>query len=307
MSLTKKKAVGLTENAERTEALQNALRVGVVQTVIKGDSWLQYGWRMDAEAAATSWRAIERAFQQFHVLEEPPEIVLLPEVSVPRAKFRLLKKMSAGLPCLTVAGLDFELSAPRNVANRAALLVPTRWPDENPSRGCKVISIGKTYPSEEEREMLRKNKPKRRFAADPTLWLFDAGHLGRFGVCLCYDFMDVDRLPLYRGEIHHLFVLAYNRDIVAFNHLAESLCRTLYCNVVVCNTGFFGSSAAMTPHARHYRRPTYRVQGQRLETSQIISLPVEAIDIAQRTGDRGSKGSYDELKGIPPGLPKNSS
>jgi len=302
MSLSKK-VVLLGGPAEHAEPLRDTLRVGVVQTVIKGNSWKQHGWRMDGEARTSTWQAIERAFQQFHVLDKPPEVVLLPEVSVPRSRIQRLKKMCAGLPCLAVVGLDFDISIAGQVANRAALMVPTRWPEEKPSGSCKVISIGKTYPSEEERTMLKDNKPKRRFAGDPTLWLFDADHLGRFGVCLCYDFMDVDRLPLYRGEIHHLFVLAYNRDVVAFDHLAESLCRTLYCNVVVCNTGFFGSSTAMTPYARHYRRPTYRIQGQHLETSQIISLPVKAIDNAQRTGDLAD--GYDELKALPPGLPRN--
>jgi len=70
----------------------------------------------------------------------------------------------------------------------------------------------------------------------------------------------------------------------------------------------------MTPYARHYRRPTYRIQGQRLETSQVITLPVKAIRDAQEGGPGKPKtgkkhkvrkdANYDELKALPPGLPK---
>ena len=59
----------------------------------------------------------------------------------------------------------------------------------------------------------------------------------------------------------------------------------------------------MTPYARHYRRPTYRIQGQRLETAQVISLPVSAIEAAQKSGELGTSGGEDELKALPPGLP----
>lgn len=303
MNLTAKTILLLASTTHK-HPRRDAIRVGVVQTIIRGNAWKQHGWRMNRKASESTWQAIERAFQQFHVLVKPPDVVVLPEVSIPRWRLRSLRRMCAGLPCLAIVGLDFDVSIPGEVANQAALMIPTRWPEEKPSRNCRLIHIGKTYPSEEERKMIKKNRPRRRFRSDPTLWLFDADHLGRFGICLCYDFMDVDRLPLYRGEIQHLFVLAYNRDVTTFAHIAESLCRTLYCNVVVCNTGFFGSSAAMTPYARHYRRPVYRIQGQQLETSQIISLPVKAILEAQAGGSLGEDGTYEELKALPPGLPR---
>jgi hypothetical protein len=277
--------------------------VGVIQTVIDDDAWSGSQWTMSPQAGTDTWSAISRAFQQFHVLSDPPDIVVLPELSVPHWRLSELKRMTAGLPCITIAGMDFDQRKEGVVANEAVILLPYRWPEERPSGGCKMLKVGKTYPSDDELELLKKKKPKQKYASDPALWLFDAGCLGRFAVCLCFDFMDVDRLPLYRGEIQHLFVLAHNRDIATFNHLAEGLCRTLYCNVVVCNTGYYGSSLAMTPYAKHYRRPTYRIQGQRLETAQIVTLPTRSVADAQ--DGRGTKleDEHDALKALPPGLP----
>jgi predicted amidohydrolase len=227
-------------------------------------------------------------------------MILIPEVSVPRCRLRLLERLAAALPSIVIAGVDFHHLPHNTIANRGVVLIPTNWPDPRPSLRAQRVYFGKTFPSEDEEKLLVKCTPLKQFSPDSTFWLFDAGSLGRFAVCLCYDFMDVERLPLYRGQIQHLFVLAYNRDTTSFDHLAESLCRTLYCNVVVCNTGYFGGSAAITPWARHYRRPVYRIQGQKIATAQIIELPVDALREAQLNGQLGEK--YEELKARPPGF-----
>lgn len=279
--------------------LKEFVNIGIVPTLLSGDSWDTNQVAMLPDAASHSWAEIERAFKQFSAATEKPDIILIPEVAVPPYRLPRLKSLAGALGCLVIAGLDFQETA-GGIVNRAALLIPTRWPESKPSKTARVVMVGKTHPAEEEAKRYKALSPPVVFSPDPNLWLFEAEHLGRFGVCLCFDFMDVDRPPLYRGQIHHLFVLAYNKDVQSFSHIAESLCRTIYCNVVVCNTGWYGGSVAISPYYDHWRRPVYQVLGGELSVCQVIRIPALAIDKAIAAGDLKKNGK-PFLKGLPPG------
>lgn len=280
--------------------LAETVSVGLVPTLLPDSSWTEGRLPMSVEAAEHSWVEIERAFRQFHAASDPPQVVVIPEVSVPEGRLAALRRLAAGLGCLVIAGLDFQMTND-GVVNRAAVLVPTRWPEVGSSHTARTIFVGKTYPADEELRHVSSMTPPAVFSSDPTLWVFDAGHLGRFGVCLCFDFMDVDRPPLYRAQIHHLFVLAHNKDIGSFGHIAESLCRTIYCNVVVCNTGWYGGSVALAPFFDHARRPVFQMLGSELSCAQVIRLPVAAMDAAIRRGVLAQDGRRI-FKARPPGF-----
>jgi hypothetical protein len=116
--------------------------------------------------------------------------------------------------------------------------------------------------------------------------------------------MDLERALLYRGKVHHLFVLAYNRDLEMFRSLADSLSRTVYCNVVVCNTGFYGGSVAVSPFDKPWKRTIYEHNGGGLFSTQVVRLPVLGIDKALRLNDRGGSANNPEFKHPPPGCEK---
>ena len=157
--------------------------------------------------------------------------------------------------------------------------------------------VGKTYPAPAEREKLdRVHGGPVTFKPSPVVWIFESPRLGNFGVAVCYDFVDLNRLVLYRRKIQTLFILAYNRDITSFDHVAEAAARTVFCNVVVCNCGFFGGSLAVAPFREPYRRIVYKHSGQRLATSQLIELPLAPLKEHQDTG------RDDSFKSLPPGF-----
>jgi hypothetical protein len=102
-------------------------------------------------------------------------------------------------------------------------------------------------------------------------------------------------LTLYRGRIQHLFVLAYNPDLTSFQHIAEASARLLFCNVVICNTGFYGGSLAISPYYEPIRRTIFQQSGANLFTSQSFDLEVSSLAKHQEGGLENEKKKWKSL------------
>ena len=235
-------------------------------------------------------------------LDRRPDIVLLPELAIPIGFEHRLKRAAEELETIIIAGLDYRIETDatiQTVSNEAVIIVPRRLNGKMTTRRTEVRRVGKTYPSPGELKKLQSiSGAGVDFMPRPTIWIFESPDLGNFAVAVCYDFMDLDRIILYRNKIQTLFILAYNRDTTSFDHLAEAIARMVFCNVVVCNCGFFGGSLAVTPFRKPFRRTVYRHSGQKLPNSQIIELPLAALKAHQNnsTADDG------EFKSLPPGF-----
>ena len=127
-----------------------------------------------------------------------------------------------------------------------------------------------------------------------------AGYLYRHFKHSC-DFLDLERIAMYRGKVQHLFILALNKDATSFRHVAEAIARMVFCNVIICNCGHFGGSLAVSPYRLSERRTIYQHAGPRLATAQIIEMPVERLHLHQKGGDP-LKDGIKEFKSLPPGF-----
>jgi predicted amidohydrolase len=281
------------------DSLAEFLRVGLVQTTVDNTS----AW---ANSLHMSRMEEERAIAeiQLHLFslgrQSPkPELVVFPELAVPLGFLPRLRKAAASLNTVLVAGMDFQLAPPANgqAVNRAAVIVPDGWGKSTRSSRTSLRYVGKTYPAYKEREHLKQLGYD--FRCIPEVWVFDAGRFGRFAVAVCYDFLDLERVAMYRLNVQHLFVVSYNQDLTSFDHAAEALARMIFCNVVICNTGTYGGSLAVSPYLRPERRLIYRHSGSKLSTSQTISLPVKALRQAQLNA--WPAGKEREFKSLPPG------
>lgn len=282
---------------------KESVSVGIVQTTLD----VETAWPpnqsppMTDDAADLARVELQRAVAWFG--SEMPDFLILPELAMARNDEQVLHDVCKQSGSIVIAGLDYLLDpVNQTAANQAVVLVPPGWPSKGGRGRCQKHTVGKTYPAPTEEKKLRSSVPIHwSFSPDPNLWLFEADRSGRFGVCICYDLMDVERFVLYRGQVHHLFVLAYNQDTTSFTHIAEALCRTLYCNIVVCNTGRYGGSVALSPYYKPFRRPSFRLEGQRLFGVQQVELPLASLDLAWRNGP-ATPDSDDRLKALPPGF-----
>ena len=190
-------------------SFEDALRVGIIQTTIENSS----AWTESVHMSRYEEERVIAEIQQ-HVasltLEQPrPHIILLPELSVPEGFLRRLRRISAQINAIIIAGMDFHIAERRpskKVVNRAAVIVPNGWGRRDRSTRTTLSYVGKTYPAWREEEFLAKLGYE--FQKTPEVWLFDAGPFGRFAVAICYDFLDLERVAMYRLRIQSLFVLA---------------------------------------------------------------------------------------------------
>jgi predicted amidohydrolase len=282
-----------------TMPFEEQLRVGVIQTTVDNVAAWSGGLSMSKVEEERAIAEIQQHLAALNVEDSSPQIILLPEVSVPLGFMPRLRRAAATMNAIIIAGLDFEQvpsSTPPAVRNRAAVIIPNRWGSAR-SSSATVRYVGKTYSSFEEGAMLRRKGFE--FHSTPEIWVFDAGRFGRFGVVICFDLLDLERVAVYRMELQHLFVLAYNKDTSTFDHAAEALARMIYCNIVICNTGQHGGSIAVSPYKLPQRRMVYRHTGLGLSTSQTIHLPVRSLILAQ-TG-HGPPPGQRIFKALPPG------
>lgn len=280
------------------------LRIGIVQTSLdykaawQNNSVWENAVRMSYFEERRAKKEIRHYLASLNTLEKEkkPDIVLLPELCVPLGYENKLRASAEAMESIIIAGLDYKIEStnPPAVSNESIVIVPRKLRGKKIAHRTEIRRVGKTYAAPEEKKHLDSLKVE--FKTHPTVWLFESPDLGVFAVAVCYDFMDLDRIVLYRNKIQTLFVLAYNRDITSFNHIAESISRTVFCNVIICNCGYYGGTLAVSPYKEPHKRIVYQHSGAKLTSAQIVELPLAALQDHQ-------KGTYSKnFKNLPPGF-----
>lgn len=288
--------------------LNKKIKVGIVQTSLNADcAWRDDGsssWEDSVKISDIEERAAKREIRHFlasiRSSEVVPDFVIFPELSIPLGFENRFRKAAESIGSIFVGGLDYKINRSTtepSVSNEAVVIVPHTRGGIRRSRSTGVRYVGKTYPAPGEQKKLSSvSSGPVKFYHQPTVWLFESSELGKFGVAVCYDFLDLDRLAMYRTKIQTLFILAYNRDTTSFEHAAEALSRMLFCNVVICNCGYFGGSLAVSPFRAPHLRTVYRHSGAKLPNFQIVELPLSELAVHQSGTDR------NEFKSRPPGF-----
>ena len=175
--------------------------------------------------------------------------------------------------------------------------IPRGWPkDNNVEVYQSSFYFGKHFASRHELDVIQ-DQWKKVFKPCNEFYIVDLGEYGEMGVSICADFYDIERYAIYKGRIQHLLIIANNIDIKSFYFLAEAISRLVYCNVVICNSGHYGGSVCFTPAKEEYKRYSYKHEGKDLFTTQVVSIPVDALWKAQSENKEALKG----FKNPPPG------
>lgn len=293
--------------------MKDFLKIGIIQPVLdENHSWgslPKFEHNILPLIADRVWEEISEGLKLIIKQDNPPQIILIPELHIPTSKVQKIKDISKKHNIMIIAGIDFIIhpTIPNKIRNRGIITLPNLWGTQaRSSTRLTSLYFGKTHFSYMERSMFKKLKLGT-FTEDPerNMYLFQTAEYGNFGLMICSDIFDIDRMLVYQGRIHHLFIISLNKDLNSYFHMAEALCRLIYCNVVICNTGFFGGSLAISPYQDTNERMIYKYQGQRMFNYQTVDIPVKALNDAQLFDFSGNKKEAGIIfKASPPGYKK---
>lgn len=280
--------------------MEKLLNIGIIQAIVDSNLAWSDTPQMDVYEANAIWRQIQAAFASFQEMSDTkkPDIVVIPELAVATYFESRIKSYAQKIGAIVVAGLDFKQYDNNRVSNRAIFYVPRDWPHGKQVGKVKATSFyfGKHFSSREELKIINQDW-NMSFVPCNEFYIVDLAEYGKLGVSICADFYDIERYAIYKGRIQHLLIIANNKDIKSFYFLAEAISRLVYCNVVICNSGHYGGSVCFTPAKHEYQRYSYKHEGHDLFTTQIVSIPVDALWKAQ-SEDRDALNGF---KNPPPG------
>lgn len=266
-----------------------------------------YKLNIDKLSAERVWLEIKQGLRMMIKGDDCPDIILIPELHVPPSKVAELKKISKRHNVIIIAGIDFMRNPvhPTKIRNRGIVIVPNNWSTPNLSTRYTALYFGKTYFTYMERSMFGNIEgTKCDEDREQNMYIFKSSAFGNFGIMICSDIFDIERMLLYQTRIHHLFIISLNKDLNTYFAMGETLTRLLYCNVVICNTGHYGGSLAISPYEDSNERTIFKYQGQRMFNTQVVDLPVSSLEVAHRFDfANGNKKTNNIIfKASPPGF-----
>ena len=285
--------------------MEKKLRVAIIQSTLDNmAAWQgidQNFPNINKWESMRTWEESVNALRSLATMSESqrPHVIVLPEFGVDKNHEYDLKSFAHLTGSIIIGGIGFKNEGDA-IYNKAIVTIPYGWPFGNGDTDYHSFYFGKRHPARVEKSFIRKvarlTGNEYDFKPSKEIYILSLPNFGNIGLAICADFYDIERYMVYQGRIQHLFLLAYNQDTESFNHLAESAARLIFCNVVICNTGYHGGSIAFSPRKKSYERVLYSHYGSKLCTVQTVELPVADLIEAQK-----SESGHPDFKTVPPG------
>lgn len=220
-------------------------------------------------------------------------LLVLPELSVPRAWIRLVAEHLVAENVGLVSGVEY-LKSRRTVSNEAvgvftsgfSMGVVCVWPKGKPAR-------------EEERELLSLRLKFKRSAQRPPLAVHTQGVT--ISTLICSELLEVERRAAIMGRIDLLLVPSWNRDTATFDHTVQTTANDVHCYVAIANTAEYSDCRVHCPSDERWKRDVCRLicrgQDETIWTDLDFG-PLRDFQLASNDPSATPKG----FKPVPPGF-----
>lgn len=207
-----------------------------------------------SDASVRRALAITRTILREHqVQDDSLNLVVFPELSVPRGSIGTLCRFSRMTGCVVLAGLSLAKSSDGSrQLNELAWIVPL---DRKTGR-VVILKQEKIFVTQKEAALTPPVLP----AAPPVIWRVLADN-DRMSAINCYEFTYLPLRELLRGRVEMLVVSANNQDVTTFDNLMESTHYDIYGHVVLANSEQHGGSAIRAPYRNSFDRRIFDIHG----------------------------------------------
>ena len=229
--------------------------------------------------------------------DSDPSLVVLPELAIPQQEVQTLRELVREEGKGAVAGLYWRKLKPpfrhpinsptRSLffVNEAELIIPIT--DDKGPPIVRWFRVRKIQPAHEEEGLAiarsTMGSTKWHILPGRNWYRFVHPEWGDFTIAICADLIDPTPWRAMRGELLHLLMVAFNKDVELFDSLTWVRAYENYVNVVSVNHGKYGGSFLWTPQ-RRYRRELARLRGGNLVLTVDIPLPVKNLLQEQKKG-----------------------
>ena len=225
-----------------------------------------------------------------------PDLVVLPEVSIPNTEVRTVRDLVKKTGHASLAGLYWRVLPPvyrgslaptrKWYVNEAELVLPIGFHSRGPT-GVRWYRVRKPVPAHSETGLAQALTMKTGVSwytiAGQRWYRFVHPQWGDFTIAVCSDLLDAAPWHSLRGELLHLFMVACNRDVELFESLTWVRAYENYVNLVSVNHGSLGGSFVWTPR-RSIDRELARLRGRPLFLLADVKIPVREMLAEQRDG-----------------------
>ena len=260
--------------------------------------------------------------------DSEPDLVLLPEASIPQNEVQTLRQLVARTGIAALYGLFWRELSPaypgqsttkKWIVNEAEIVVPLGHDTAGPPT-VRWFRVRKPVPAHVEEGLAkqlskrqgRSSRVKYRLLRGRRWYRFVHRQWGDFSIAICADLIDAEPWRIFRGEMLHLFTVAFNKDVELYDALTWVRAYESYVNVLAVNHGMYGGSFVWTPKGSHARELA-RLRGSGLFVVSDVKMPVKDLLNAQRQGVTlaveaankawaGSKQKPQQFKSPPPGF-----
>ena len=226
-----------------------------------------------------------------------PRLVVLPELAIPQQEIRSLRDLVRNEGKGAVAGLYWRALKPvfrpprwftprwACFVNEAELILPVG--DGRGPPGMRWFRVRKPVPAHIEDGLAqalsnRAPRTKWRMLRGKRWYRFVHPEWGDFTVAICADLIDAAPWRALRGELLHLLMVAFNKDVDLFDSLTWVRAYENYVNVASVNHGRYGGSFLWTPRGTHGRELA-RLRGGELVLTADVRLPVKELLLEQKS------------------------
>lgn len=233
-------------------------------------------------------------------LDPKPDLVLLPELSLPLRWVSSLSSRLAASGIGLVAGTEYRHTKNGGVYSEACLVLsdnrlgyptwvrlwqPKLEPAVNEDRDL-FTKFGKQWAKSEIKG--HRTKP---------VYIHNGIH---YGVMVCSELQNGKARMAFQGNIDALFVLSWNQDLDTFSALVEAAALDMHAYVILVNNRKYGDSRVRAPAKESFMRDVARLRGGENDFVVAAALNVDELRAFQSRAKRWPEKG-DQFKPVPEG------